>query len=574
MAQSIDEVSQTGSPCSVFIPSENSVSHPAHVRFSLRTVEVISNLNYCLSMAKHGKKSRARKRKSGRTAARDFDELKMARTLWIQNRFNESLQYFDKAVRKEPGNPMALADAARAFGARFEIERAERLLHRLCDISDQRPDALQMAGQSYRMIQRPRKAIECLEAALQLNPALFESRLELAILYERQHQLDHAMRHVTACLVDHPESWESKFLLARLNRRMGEPHRATQRLRDITTSKAHWTVRTQAWFELAQLHDQAGEFGAALEAIKSGKSLQKPHVSGELDRARNEERHTTNVIEQVTDKHFQSWRSSTSDLEPHRVALLTGPPRSGTTLLEKVLDGHPDIVSSDEQVAFPKFIYPSLLAKKSHSLLGVSDLDGIPLQRIEVERTRYLRYMSEAIGEPIGDRLHIDKNPSIIPLIPAMLRLWPECRLLIAIRDPRDVVLSCYMRYLPMNAVSAQFLTMEGTVKRYQRDIQDWMRLRERLDPSQWKEVRYEDTVANLEHQARQVTSFLGISWHDEILDYREQLGTRPTNSPTYEDVARPVYRSSIARWKNYPSLLEPVLPQLQPLVDAFGYAE
>lgn len=526
-------------------------------------------------MAKHGKKkSRTGKRKSGRTTARDFDLLKKARTLWIENQFGESLKMFDKAVRKEPGNPIALADAARAFGARFEIERAERLLNRLCEISDQRPDILQMAGQSYRMIQRPGKAIDCLEAALRSNPKLFEPRLELAILYERQHFLEDAIRHINCCLEDHPTSFESRFLLARLHRRTGEPDKSEQGLRKVTKSEAHWTVKTQAWFELGQLYDQAGEYQQALNAINQGKSLQAPHATGELERASREDRHVENVLASVSKLHLSAWRQTTSELEQHPVALLTGPPRSGTTLLEKVLDGHPNIVSSDEQVAFPKFIYPALLSKRDNSLLGVQDLDAIPLERIESERSRYLRYLSGALGEDISGRTHIDKNPSTIPLIPAMLRLWPECQLLIAIRDPRDVVLSCFLRHLPLNAVSAQFLTMEGTVKRYARDIRAWMRLREILEPTQWKEVRYESTVTDLEQQARHVTDFLGVEWHEDVMNYRKQLSSRPTNSPTYEDVARPVYRSSIGRWKNYSELLEPVLAELQPFIEEFQYLD
>jgi hypothetical protein len=166
----------------------------------------------------------------------------------------------------------------------------------------------------------------------------------------------------------------------------------------------------------------------------------------------------------------------------------------------------------------------------------------------------------------------LDKNPAYNLTIPLMLRLFPETRLLIALRDPRDVVLSCYLRYLPVNPVSACFLTPETTAERYALDMASWLRLRE-LIPGPWREIRYEDTVADLENQARETLAFLGLPWDDSVIDYRERLGkSRKVNSPSYEAVTKPIYTSAIGRWQNYEQLLEPVMDRLQPFVEAFGY--
>jgi hypothetical protein len=278
-----------------------------------------------------------------------------------------------------------------------------------------------------------------------------------------------------------------------------------------------------------------------------------------------------NVIAEITKEHFERWRLATDALPQRRVAFLTGPPRSGTTLLEKALDAHPLVITSDEQVAFPKFIYPSILGKSDQELLGVVDLDQIPVERIAQQRVRYLTYLADALGEPIGDRVHLDKNPSTIMLIPGMLRLWPECRLLVAIRDPRDVILSCFMRYLPLNTLTSQFLSIEETATNYCRDIQAWLRMREIL-PSPWIEVRYEDTVHDLQREARRALEFLGVGWDDSVMQYRQHLANKQVNSPTYEDVAKPIYQTSLARWKNYAPHLEPVMDQLTPFLKEFGY--
>src|SRR6267378_4049304 len=90
----------------------------------------------------------------------DVPELRQARALWQSNRFDEALAVFENAVKRYPQNLVALVDASRAFGARFEISRAEAMLDRLKKLGARNPELLHLTGQSYRMIFRPEKAIE------------------------------------------------------------------------------------------------------------------------------------------------------------------------------------------------------------------------------------------------------------------------------------------------------------------------------------------------------------------------------------------------------------------------------
>ena len=198
-------------------------------------------------------------------------------------------------------------------------------------------------------------------------------------------------------------------------------------------------------------------------------------------------------------------------------------------------------------------------------------MDQIPPERLATQRDRYLGYMAAALNEPIEDRVHLDKNPTMTLLLPGMLRLFPETRLLIALRDPRDVIISCFMQYLPLNTNSVCFLTLERAAKRYAHDMGVWLKLREVIS-ARWMEVRYEQCVMNLEDEARRALAFLDLSWDPQVLEYRERLKGKAVGSPTYEAVGKPLYTSAIGRWKNYAKYLEPCLEILQPYVDVFGY--
>jgi hypothetical protein len=167
--------------------------------------------------------------------------------------------------------------------------------------------------------------------------------------------------------------------------------------------------------------------------------------------------------------------------------------------------------------------------------------------------------------------LLIDKNPELTMLLPLVARVFPEMKVLFALRDPRDVVISCFSQQLPLNAVSVHYLTLEGTARKYAKTMQAWLKLREIL-VNLWIEVRYEDLVADLEGQARRVLDFLGLPWDERVLEYHRRAQQKHVHSPTYEAVTKPVYSSSIGRWRNYARQLEPYQEILQPFVEAFGY--
>jgi len=279
------------------------------------------------------------------------------------------------------------------------------------------------------------------------------------------------------------------------------------------------------------------------------------------------------MISQFTREHLQRWRDAAAGMAPQRVALLTGFPRSGTTLLEQLLDAHPDLVSSEER-DFVGTELPRVFTTGRGQAPFLDALNSVSTADIQTQRSRYFAFMEYLLGRPIGGRMHLDKNPAYNLTIPLMLRVFPETRLIIALRDPRDVVLSCYLRYLPLNAVSVRFLDVRRTAERYALDMSAWLKLRQIIEVP-WCEIRYEDTVADPQAQAQRALATLGLGWDERVLGYRQRLAeTKRVTSPSYEAVAQPIYTRAIGRWKNYASVLEPALEALQPYVREFGYAD
>jgi hypothetical protein len=198
-------------------------------------------------------------------------------------------------------------------------------------------------------------------------------------------------------------------------------------------------------------------------------------------------------------------------------------------------------------------------------------LDSAPPSQVKKVRDNYFRCAEMFLRRPLGNRLLVDKNPGVNVIIPVLLRISPESKFLVALRDPRDVVMSCFMQSLTLTPASSAYLSLEGTVNQYASNMGFWLDMLPHLR-KQSLEVRYEQMVDDLPTVARSVLEFLGVRFEDDVLKYYEHARTKRVNSPTSAEVRRPPYRTAVGRWKNYEKYLEPYLAGLERFLKAFDY--
>jgi hypothetical protein len=274
----------------------------------------------------------------------------------------------------------------------------------------------------------------------------------------------------------------------------------------------------------------------------------------------------------ITREILKRWFDHGTALQPaYRIALLCGHPRSGTTLLEQVLDSHPDIVSAEETHVFHDEAYLPLTRGFAQDASILSLLESTPVSVLQASRRNYLRCTELFLGSAIGSRVLLDKNPSLSVMVPAVVRIFPEMKFVAALRDPRDVCLSCFMQSLPLSPVSSAYLSLEGTVTEYASVMGLWRTMSERM-PNPRMELRYEDLVGDLDAVSRRVLEFLGVSWDERVLRFNEHARGKLVRSPTYAEVAKPVFKTAVGRWRNYQKYLEPWVETLTPFLRDYGY--
>ncbi|HEY3392741.1 MAG TPA: sulfotransferase, partial [Lacipirellulaceae bacterium] len=498
-----------------------------------------------------------------------------AQRAWEQRRFDEAIWYYERALARDPQNPVLLVDVARAYALRYRYADSEKLVDLAQSLHPDDAHLQQMLGRSFVRIQQFDRAIACYQRSLELAPNASErpeTLLELAKMHERLHDLAAARQCVEEAIALAPGFEKAKYSLANIERRAGDKSAAESRWRQlIDAGRAPPGVVADSWYQLAALYDGDGRYGEAFDALVRAKQIFSRAAAPYLEDARTIAHNAARTFNAITEEHCARWNAAGAELPPLAggLALLTSHPRSGTTLLEQVLDSHPQLISADELQVLSELVFVPLVqtAAANEPLTAVLDRTGADFLN-QLRRT-YLNAMEGALREPIGNRMLLDKNPELTMLLPLVARVFPEMKILFALRDPRDVVVSCFMQRLPLNAVSVHYLTLEGTAKKYASSMRAWLKIRPMLR-NPWTQVRYEDTVADMEHQARSVLDFLGLPWDDVVLEYHRRARKKHVHSPTYEAVTKPVYTSSVERWRNYAAQLEACLPILQPFVEEF----
>lgn len=374
--------------------------------------------------------------------------------------------------------------------------------------------------------------------------------------------MDEAREAVNKTLALDGHNEAARYLAAHLDRRENKLSKAEQELRGLLAGAPRDPqLVIFSHFELARILDRTERFDEAMTELAEAKRVAATTFDTEASMRKYQTRaeRTLSKTKLLPRNILEVWSKSfpaESRTPAPGVAFLGGHPRSGTTLLERILDAHPAIVAGDETLAFASI---SQLIDITAPEMAVGGLNFL--------RQRYLKNMAQACPLPGPGGVILDKNPAATSYLPAFLRAFPELRVLIALRDPRDVLVSSYFESLR----NVSHFTFAGLAEHYRSIMDVWLMVREWAGLA-WLETRYEDTVADVAKEGARVTEFLGLAWHENQGRFHESNAQKPVMSSNYSVVTQPVYKRAVGRWRVYEKYLAPALPVLEPYCKMFGY--
>ena len=479
-------------------------------------------------------------------------------------------------AQKHSSNPFALVDAARVSGQWFEFEQMERYLTKLLRLPTRKQENRLQAGMTYRMNYRPTQALAQLERVASAPQKAFLANLEMAVIHERQGALPEAAERAHLALAEVPGNPEAALVLARTQVRDGQMDTAAALLGDTLKREPdmHYDTRAASLSLLARIREKQGDYQQAYALMGESKETLRPVAEKLPASAMSKEGEIAGFFDNLTQSHIDQLCGWNPPDGRHRVCLVTGFPRSGTTLLESMLGSHPEVEAADELPVFTNRLLPAIVQQCGTDTTGVPDrLDSFGEQQLLDLRATYLRAHSQTIGASLDGKMLVDKNPSLTVFIPFFLRVFPEIKLLVPLRDPRDVLLSCYSQYLPINPWSIHFLDLEKAARRFANVMGYWVKMRVMLPAASWREVKYEELVSAPESELRRIFDSLELPYRAEALAYHTSASVTVHNAPTYADVKEVPHRRAVGRWENYAERFAPLRPVLEPIMNKLGYS-
>jgi tetratricopeptide (TPR) repeat protein len=434
---------------------------------------------------------------------------------------------------------VALAEAGHAEAADAAFAEAARL-------TPDRPQALLALGRAFSGLGRYEEA----EAAYRRAPGVADSWFERGQLLERGNRLD----RLSALIAEAEQAgFRLPYLDALALDREGRHGEALAQAKKMPT--ADDPLRRALL--IGRLADKAGDAAGAFAAYTEMNRIAAAAFPGAHAAAGAYRSHVAALVEMLTPAYVAGWAPIPAGERPAPV-FLVGFPRSGTTLLDTLLMGHPDLHVLEEVP----------LLERSAAALG--DFSRLP--ELDAAETGHLRDLYFAALGPVPDKIVVDKLPLNLLGAPLIHRLFPEAKFIFAARHPCDVVLSCFMQDFDINPAMANFLDLEDAARLYDLVLAFWHRACALL-PLDVHVLRYEALVADKEGQLRALVAFLGLPWNDKVLDNQGNARERGLiSTPSYAQVAEPVYARASGRWQRYRDQLAGVLPILAPWAEKMGY--
>ncbi|HEY4414667.1 MAG TPA: sulfotransferase [Verrucomicrobiae bacterium] len=509
------------------------------------------------------------------SSPRDMARWRKSQEQLLGGRRAVALAAYRDLTRCFPTVPELWFEMGNAAAGELDFNLANLAYRRATELAPGNATLLVLIGQQYQGLRQLDNARNCFERAVAADPTSVDARISLAVWFEKERRLDDAWITVEACLSRRPRDDQARYFRAFLLHRQKKNSEAETALRDLIKDNPQYPyVKYASRHLLGVVLDEMEQYPEAMRWLVEAKAQVRQLTNIALLEQKYDELadRRRKLLSGLTSEMIRSWRKAPPPPLRHQVAFLGGHPRSGTTLLEQILDAHPDVLAFDEPSSFNQEVFGNLPLPSATGEIQAQTLNALPPARIRPLRERYVKSLLREIeGEPTA-RILLDKNPSPTMLLPQWLRVFPEIKVIIALRDPRDVIISCFFLNLMLNAVNMNFLTLERTAKHYADLMDVWLRMRD-LGGFDWIETRYEDVVDNMEVEGRKATEFLGLTWHPGQSRFYETARRKFLFAPTYHDVTQPVYRRAVKRWERYAETLEPLQKKLAPYCRAFGYS-
>ena len=463
------------------------------------------------------------------------------------NRPTAALAAIDRALAIEPNNVTWLLQQGLCMMALGQIEQVTAVVEKLCAHRMQSAYQCSSLGMLLTRLGRREQALEHYERAAELSPKKAKHYYNIASLQRSLGNVEAAERNFDKALNLDPTDYEAWKIRSELRRQTPDNNHVASLEQLLTNGVADVRGRAHICYALAKELEDLGEATRSFHYLKMGadsrRSLMQYDVQRDLD--------TMAAIQQTYGRHlFDGTISGASNSE---AIFILGMPRTGTTLVERILSSHSDVFAAGELNNFAVQMMGMV-----KSLVG-----GKRLSRDElVKKSAEIDF--KKLGEAYVDSTRpftghtarfIDKLPLNYLYVGLIHLALPNARIINLQRNPVDTCYSVYKQlFLDAYPFSYDLAELAHYYVAYHRLMEHWRAVL----PGVVYTVSYEQLVDNLEEETRKLLEHCDLSWQPQCLRFHENKEASTTASTV--QIRQPVYKSSVGKWRDYEEQLQPVI--------------
>jgi tetratricopeptide (TPR) repeat protein len=465
----------------------------------------------------------------------------------------EALANYDKSLAVDPNQAGTLSNRGNAFIALKRPADALASYDRALALAPNEPAVHNNRGRALIDLMRPDEALASFDKAIGLKPDYAEAYDNKGVLLNELGRFDDAMKATERAIALAPKRIRS-YLSLTLSKEMtpGDPHlHALEALARTTPSLAP-EEEVDLNFALGKAYADIGDHARSFRRLADGNALKRRRTPYDEAAALGLLRRTRSTFTSELMRNLEGC----GDPSPVPV-FIVGMPRSGTTLIEQILASHPALFAAGETDA---------LYKAMETFGGAGEgPTRFPEAAMNMSGEQWRRLGSIYVGRaraaaPAAVRIS-NKTPDNFRFIGLIRLALPNARIIHVRRNPVDTCVSCFARLFADDLPYAYNL---GELGRYYRGYEALMaHWREALPQDAMLEVQYEHIVGDLEAEARRIVAYLGLEWDPRCLDFHQT--ERQVRTASVRQVRRPIYNSSVGRWRAYEAFLAPLLAELDP---------
>lgn len=413
------------------------------------------------------------------------------------------------------------------------------------------PDAFEVylnLGLMFHDAHKQNEALECYQRALELKPGYPDALAGMAALMEFKGEFQQGHALLRPLIEGGTVNAQVALAYAALSGHVDQRSDAIAMLERCVQLPNIGKLRIDSYFKLGKLYDELKDFDKAFESFHRANYLEVKSYDVQQDERE------TNELMQVFSVENMARRPRASNRSKLPV-FIVGMPRSGTSLTEQILASHPQVYGAGELGDIHKIV-AELPSMQKTPLPYPHCMDAVSRKTLDLAAQQHLERL--AAYSRSATRV-TDKMPHNFRCLGLIDTLFPGARVIHCKRDPIDTCLSIYfLRFNAVHGYARDLSSLGAHYRQYLKVMEHWRKVL-RIP---MLEIQYEDMVENPEKISREMIEFCGLEWDDRCLNFHETK--RVTNTFSYDQVRRPIYKKSVARWKNYEQFLGP-------LIDALG---